>query len=237
MSLSSTPVWFEEFLEPRETKSSVFHVDYDPLVMAAAAHRYFSRNKKYPDSVAALDFVMADYELADQIRNYYSAKLVELSLNGQPLSPFRAKLAGLVNGRTVLEASEVGLLYRLADFYFEDIATDWVFNNTKPVLELARSLRLPQTDTEFDLVPLRRVVRKRHSNGAVVRYWFSNQDDNPCCITSVANNIMLPLMDDLFSRARVRMVSSFNCSELPGGVRSRNSRYYWNLFNFRLTSQ
>jgi hypothetical protein len=170
MSLSSTPVWFEEFLEPAEPRATMFCCDHDPLVLAAAAHRYFERNKKYPESIASLDFVMVDYELADQIRNYYSAKLVELSLNGQPLSPFRAKLAGIVNGRNMLESSEVGLLYRLAGFYFEDIATDWVFNNTKPVLELARSMRLPQTDTEFDLVPLRRVTRKRHGDGAVVRY-------------------------------------------------------------------
>jgi hypothetical protein len=124
-------------------------------------------------------------------------------------------------------------LHRLPHFYFEDLDTDWVFNSTRPIPDLAREDQRPGVEAVFDLAPLRRSVRQK-AGGHLVRYWFANQDDNPCCITVVENNVMLPMMDDLFSQPTLRLISNFSLQQTVGDANSRGARRYWNLFRFRL---
>ncbi len=234
MQLSQLPAWLEDMVD-RSDDATTWLCGHDPLVIAACAHRYQQTHHCFPPSVDVLEFIMADYILADQMRSYYSAKLVELSLNGQSLSEFRKKLASIINGRTLLEKSEVGLLYKLAGFYFEDIAIDEVFNRTTPIPGDMRDQRLPQIDKVVTLNPLRKVVHSRSVHGRIVKYWFSDQHNHACCVTSLEKNIFVPLMDDLCRRPKLNLVTSINLSHTVGDPKTRGPRWYWNLFNFRLS--
>jgi hypothetical protein len=228
--LASTPgYWLNETDDHDRRLITLAH---DPLVSAAAAWRFNKRTKSYAN-FEVLEVTMVDHQLADQMRNYYQAKLVELALTGKKLSPFRAKLASIINGRKIINTSELGLLHRLPHFYFEDLDTDWVFNSTRFIPDLAAEDQRPGVEAVFDLVPLRRSVRQK-AGGHLVRYWFANQDDNPCCITAVENNVMLPMMDDLFAQPTLKLVSRFSLQETVGDAPSRGARRYWNLFRFRL---
>lgn len=229
MNQASVLKWeVESISDPADRNLKLTHA---PLVVAAAMHRFRTMGIHYP-SLEMLDVKMVDYELAEQIKHYYSAKLVELSLNGQQLSAFRTRLATIVSGRTDLERNELGILYRIGGFYFEDLDTDYVFNNTKPLLMAPP--KLPLESRNFELKPLRRSVRSaRHGN--IVRYWFADQEHNACCVTVVQNNALLSLMDDIFTWPTVNFNSHANIKSTVGDAASRGVRRYWNLFKFKLS--
>ena len=229
MNIAGMLKWeVESISDPDDGKLKLNHA---PLVVAAAMHRFKAMGIHYP-RLDMLDVKMVDYALAEQIQHYYSAKLVELSLNGHKLSPFRTRLATIVSGRTDLERSELGILHRIGGFYFEDLDTDYVFNHTKPLY--ATPLQLPLEPRNFELKPLRRSVRSAN-HGNIVRYWFSNTDQNACCITVIQNNVLLSLMDEIFEWPTVNLNSHANTQSTVGDAASRGVRQYWNLFKFKLS--
>ncbi len=109
-------------------------------------------------------------EMAEQVRNYYKAKLVQLSLSGKTLSAFRTKLYQVICNPKEIDKQHIGILCRLPDFYQEDIAMDNILAQTKPV-DTSRIYTITKISDQYEFVG---ATQRKIKTGSQRKYWFKN---------------------------------------------------------------
>jgi hypothetical protein len=121
-----------------------------------------------------------DYQIAGQIRDYYSKKIMMWNLLGHPLTNFRQDLSTFIHQNDFSEVTDrmLPLIYKLPEFYFQDIKLEDVllkcikFNGV--VSERTGVKKLTYLDSITKKSKLKVL--------ATVEYWFHDENKYPVLI-------------------------------------------------------
>lgn len=128
-----------------------------------------------------------DIEQANKIRDYYSKKLMLITLKSDvPLSKFRKDLSTFISSEgKVFREDMVPLVFRLPEFYEYDIKLE-------STIEKARNLDVSLNNHEHVfLSKLSRTLKKN----TFCEYWFLGTNQYLACLTVDNKNILIPILD------------------------------------------
>jgi hypothetical protein len=181
----------EMFLEIEKPSERLVEHPTDSLAISCKNFRIRQATNKYPNAYEISD---VDRQMANDIRDYYSKKLMVRTLKGKPISKFRQDLSTyLTNNYTVryLEKYE-GMVYRLPEFYAYDKEID--------------QLRIESNNTEQQtgigirtLTPVKKLVSTNKS-GTVFHYWFHDSKKHLYKMYVNKDNELQPLFDGVFEK-------------------------------------
>ena len=169
----------------------------DPIALSCAAYRQYQLTNldRWP---GLNDMVVEpqDRLQADAIRKYYADRLIlDVLRQQQPISSFRRKLYGLVTGVVKLKKSEIGIVYRLPDFYAEDTGLDQLVQDTTPADIVHQGNRIT---AEF---VLRQHITKSRKSGEFVQFWLTRTGDTAAyAVMLKKDNPLLSLLNSVLSR-------------------------------------
>jgi len=151
-----------------------------------------------------------EIDMAKDIRDYYSKKLIFLALKGKKLTKFRKDLQTYIEkGYTnVYPEKFTGLIYRLPEFYAYDKQIDELrqeSNNTPQQSFLGvKSLRLAKK------------IPKNTMSGKYFDYWFYDDDKRVYKMTVRKENELLNFFNSYLKKGSVRLSCHFVNAELDG---------------------
>jgi hypothetical protein len=194
----------------------------DPIALSCASYR---RSQETEMAVRFLELNqciahLQDYEMADQIRQYYRDKIALKTLtSSQPLTPFYHDLYEMLLGDVELQQRHIGMIHRLPYFYVEDqdrerlqqlikdksLTLDWIGNAMK---------NLSGKETHA-LNPLMKIFRSRRGSEAQ-EYWFQNQLGQPVMWSVLNGNPLRSVVDSLFVRSQVTVSAYFRTGQVRG---------------------
>ena len=193
-------------------KYEIYEISQDLLALSTTWQRIReSRNnspvfvdvfpEKILDSVLFKNVTSDDIAKANEIRDYYSKKIMLWKLKGQELTKFRKDMNEFIHsdGKKFREEMKP-LVYCLPDFYDQDVAFDALSmnHNTKVIQPQSntKKLKLVQTFTK----KVRGTKRKE--------YWFIDRNDNLVTTQFQADNPLISLMD-LVTKNEIEVSGSF----------------------------
>jgi hypothetical protein len=163
---------------------------------------------------------LQDYEMADQVRQYYRNKIgVKALTSQQPLTPFYHDLYEMLLGDVELQQRHIGMIHRLPYFYVEDqnreqlkqlikdrsLKEDWIGNAMK-------NIGSKETHT---LTPLMKIFRSRRGS-ETQEYWFQNHVGQPVMWSVLNGNPLRSVVDSLFVRSQVTVSAYFRTGQVRG---------------------
>jgi hypothetical protein len=202
------------------TKPAVFKDD--PIALSCASYR---RAIETEMAVRFLDLNqciahLQDYEMADQVRQYYRNKIAIKTLTSpQPLTPFYHDLYEMLLGDVELQQRHIGMIHRLPYFYVEDqdrerlkqlikdksLKEDWIGNAMK---------NIGGKETHA-LTPLMKIFRSRRGSEAQ-EYWFQNHVGQPVMWSVLNGNPLRSVVDSLFVRSQITVSAYFRTGQVAG---------------------
>lgn len=196
----------------------------DPIALSFASYRIWQQGVGRWADLSRVVATETDRRDSIALRNYYKGRYTFKALSGIKLSDFQKKTADFVDGRYQLKTNELGLLYRLPYFYFEDLDIDQIVANTNSANPI-------QTNemTTHTLVPLSKVFTSRRS-GDYHQFWFRTEDNSAAMMPIKSDNVLLPLFTSLFKQEKIQ----FRCYMKTKKLKSVPNRYYYHLYNLEL---
>ena len=191
-------------------KYEVFETSEDLLALSVTWHRLrptlstnihiisnpSSRPTKLTDEILFREMIQEDRERANIIRDYYSKKLVVITLRGQRISKYRKDLNTFIHGDTkVVKEEFMPLIYRLPEFYDYDTAADDMFRSLDTRFEDSRTV----SETIKTVYPLKKFIVNRKS-GKYNEYWLRDEQNRPCRIEIERSNQLIHLWDYFFEK-------------------------------------
>jgi len=220
-------------LSGRDTdkKSSVYDLDIDPL----AAIIELKAEGRFPEIEAIKRQIPSKEtnEYAQTIREYFLDKVVTQKLSSTYReSDFKRDMvkALKLSGKQVLEDDHIRLLYRLPDFYQEDIFKEALVEQNKSFVDYKANTKVENVDLTYigSIDYFRRGHRAKE-------FYFKNHDGFVFVINSVMSANLLPLTA-IFDQVKLLTVSgTINYNKLKGHdiiVASFNNKYTVNNFVF-----
>ena len=191
----------------------------DPVALSCAAYRLggFPRLQE----VVATD---QDRLLAQQIRQHFLGKLTFQKLRGQHLSVFQEKLGAFLSGNKPLMDDELGILYRLPNFYAEDLEVQSLIESTDEVVPA------PPEALEQTLKPYKNYVLHRRS-GSIQQYWWTDSSRRPYCLSTKEKSESRALIQSIWEFKSIRVQAHMFTKRFNG-----SSRFYYKLVSPRLLS-
>jgi len=167
-TLDETNLPFGEY--PKETKYGVTEM-----------LEYFLAEKKYPSDKIV--------EYARCIKHYFAFKYTALSLKGKQLTNFQTIVSELVTDIRKVKTDEIGVVYKLIDFYEHDIIMDDLL-----IEHPSDNPRSAFINGTRDLTYLNKTIQicKRIKR---IRYWFRNGDNILYRISMSHLDQLIPLLD------------------------------------------
>lgn len=199
----------------------------DPIALSCAAYRQYQLTKlnRWP---GLNDMVVEpqDRSQADAVRKYYADRLIlDVLRQQQSVSSFRHKLYGLVTGVVRLKRSELGILYRLPDFYAEDTGLDKLVQDTASADHVNQGAKIT---AEF---VLRQCITKSRRTGEFVQFWLARTGDTAAyAVMLKKDNPMLSLLNSVLSRPVT--LSACVCTKQFRGY--HQAHRYYELTNLEL---
>lgn len=143
--------------------------------------------KKFPELVK---LEPVHRKTADDIREYYKAKLVNLGLRGERLTDFRRRLYDVANNTKSITEPDIGILCKLPEFYAEDTFMDQLLGDSA---SLPNKLVNRPVDVTFEYVGSNdRRTRYRKQR----RYWFRSPNGYLAAFfVDLNGNAALPVLD------------------------------------------
>jgi hypothetical protein len=194
-------------------------------------------NKTNPSAVASVSNLLSkelfnhitdeDRELGQEIRDYYSKKIMLWKLKNNRFSKFRDDLNTYIHSPTPLLVKNdlLGMIYYLPYFHEYDVGVDEVrvTVNTKAPNILQMGSSLPRT-----LQPLSKVVSKRKS-ATTNHYWFKDVEIE-CAVQFVleVSNPLEHIWAKLFSENEVMKITGLFHKK------SRDDFEYYSVKNWKL---
>ena len=220
---------WDQFMNTDDVKKyEVFETTEDILALSVTWHRLrpqlsynlniisnpSSRPTKLTDSILFKEMIQEDRDKADVIRDYYSKKLVVITLRDQRMSKFRKDLSTFVHGDSKIVKEEMmPLVYRLPEFYEYDTEFDLM------VRDLNKQFEFPINTTAWSgtkiLKPLKKFVVKLRTN-KFSEYWLKDQDDKPCKIEIPIENKLNHLWEHFFEQESIPIQGYFKHMERDG---------------------
>ena len=195
---------------PDVKKYEIYESPEDLLTLSVAWKRCRDENKEYPgfrnllDNSLFKEITPEDKHTADEIRDYYSKKIMMWKLKGTKLTPYREDLNSFVHndGKKFREDS-FGLAYYLPDFYEYDISLDEVR------LAVCPQIGPYKENTTKKLKPLKRIVKK-NKKGTSIQYWFKDDDTNASALLTLEpKNPLAHIWDYLFETKELLPIAGF----------------------------
>lgn len=194
---------FNDFFKSEITKPSVVHdLDVDPL----AAIIELKAAGRFPDVEMIQRHIPSEEtnRYAQTIREYYLDKIVmqKLSSTYRDTEFKRDMVKSLkLSGKNVLEEPHIKLLYRLPDFYKEDVFLDAVVSNNKSFLETKGRSNIKSTELSYigAIDFYRRGYRAKN-------FYFKNSDNVVFMINSANASNLLPVTK-IFEKIKTMVVS------------------------------
>ena len=139
-----------------------------------------------------------DYSRAEQIRDYYSKKIVMWKLKGERMSNYRNDLCTFVHSDgTKFREEMLGLAYYLPAFYEYDIQLDEV----RLQVESNGITKKPMINSSRTLIPIKRIIQKTKRVSAV-QYWLKDtRSDHATMIQIETKNQLEHLWNHIFNTA------------------------------------
>lgn len=220
-------------LSGRDTdkKSSVYDLDIDPL----AAIIELKAEGRFPEIEAIKRQIPSKEtnEYAQTIREYFLDKVVTQKLSSTYReSDFKRDMvkALKLSGKQVLEDDHIRLLYRLPDFYQEDIFKDALVEKNKSFVDYKANTKVENVDLTY--IGCIDYFRRGHR---AKEFYFKNHDGFVFVINSIMSANLLPLTA-IFDQVKLLTVSgTINYNKLKGHdiiVASFNNKYTVNNFVF-----
>jgi len=216
-SISSLDDMFNEIESMKPAERLVEHPT-DSLAISCKNFRIRQAINKYPNAYEISD---VDRQMASDIRDYYSKKLMVRTLKGKPISKFRQDLSTyLTNNYTVRYPEKYeGMIYRLPEFYAYDQEID--------------KLRIDSNNTEQQtgigvrtLTPVKKLVSTNKSN-TVFHYWFHDSKKHLYKMYVNKDNELQPLFDSVFEKDELIVNARF----VPN---TQDDLHFSNIKNFKL---
>jgi len=203
-------------------KYEIYEISQDLLALSTTWQRIReSRNSSpvfvdvYPEKI--LDAVLFknvtgdDIAKANEIRDYYSKKIMLWKLKGQELTRFRKDMNEFVHsdGKKFREEMKP-LVYCLPDFYDQDVAFD--------ALAMNHNTKVVESQSTIKKLKLVKTFTKKVRGTKRKEYWFIDKNDNLVTTQFQADNPLISLMD-LVTKNEIEVSGSFR-------VRSRDDKEY-----------
>jgi len=224
---------FEDWIREAESAPLLPFAE-DPFALAAASYRYWvtGRGTRWRELNEA-EVEGQDRERGSEMRRYYAGRLLWHRLrdtSGQPLSEFRQKLAGLIEGTYQLRHKDLGLLYRLPYFYAEDLAHDRIFGDPG-----VRNTRQQKHEALMDVtakLELQEQVLISRRGRDLMQYWLrSDRADRPLAIVVAMDNPVRSLLESVLQRGPVMLTANWHPQYMRGYHRGQS---YYQLGQFKL---
>lgn len=233
MNLVATNSVLEDLWAQEPPTATVIELQYDPIACACASYRAWIQNGiKFAD----LDtFVPApeDHHRAQDIRHYYRAKITWQMLQNQthlPVSEFRKKLMGIIEGTQRITTAELGILHRINYFYDEDRAHDSIFEDFRADREPVDILPTVKT-SHRERVSLTRTVVVSRKNYENIEFWMEPAHTPVLCMIPVSNqNPLLSLIGSVLEAGPVELIANWYPKHMPGP----DNRAYYRLSHLKL---
>ena len=223
----------DPWLQDSTPVATVIELQYDPIACACASYRaWIESGIKFAD----LDTFVpteADHHRAQLIRNYYRGKITWQMLQNQthrPVSEFRKKLMGIIEGTQRITTAELGILHRINYFYDEDLAHDAVFEDFYARRDYVGILPTVKSNHR-ERVSLTRIVTVSRKNYENVEFWLEPAGGFvPCVITVAQQNPLLSLLSSVLEAGPVELVANWYPRAMPGP----DDRAYYKLTHPKL---
>ena len=195
---------------PEIKKYEIYEIPEDVLALSVAWKRIRQENTKQAQAIRVrrlLDTILfekvipEDRVQADNIRDYYSKKLMVLKLKDSTnLTRYRQDLTRFVQGDgKTFQESYLGLAYYLPMFYEYDCDLDYVRSCVNTKLEDNFSKRSHATEI-ISLQPIKKIRRITRSVKST-QYWFKESlTDNAVCITIGKDNDLEHIWNYMFNK-------------------------------------
>lgn len=144
-----------------------------------------------------------DRALADQIRDYYNKKFMVMVLKDQRLTTFRRALQNYLIGdaRKFVE-STIPMIYRLPEFYVNDIKFDLIQHDFEKVIPN------PTNHTRrTQLIPVDSLY-KNNKLGKTIEYWLKDEHNYAYRFSLLTTNPLLGLWNNIFTNDSVTLTIS-----------------------------
>jgi hypothetical protein len=200
-----------------EKKSNQVIFADDPVALACCVWRQGT----YMDLADAKP-TSEDRELAVKVRQHFVSKLTLERLQNDRVTAFRQKLGAFLVGNHQLLESELGMLYRLPHFYFEDLFQQELMDTVTQV-----SLIAP-TSRQIQLQPLSVTVLKRR-NGDVRQFWWIDNNRQPYCLSVRSNSDNQAMYQSIWEFHSIAVEAQLFVKPFLG-----TDRYYYKLVGAKL---
>jgi hypothetical protein len=187
-------------------KYEVYESSENILALSVTAHRLFREFKTYnkiTDRDIYSKVTPEDRVVADQIKDYYSKKVMMWKLKGNnQLSSFRNEMNTLIHSNMLtFKENVIGIAYWLPYFYEYDTAIDSVKSELtlnqdfEKLNQMGKPGKLKLTE---ELIPLKRLERKSKRSKSF-EYWFKDTKYNAGVVIHLEEkNQLQHLWDTLF---------------------------------------
>jgi hypothetical protein len=207
-------------------KYEVFETSEDILALSVTWHRLrlpgnhiinTIRPTTLTDNILFTEINQEDRNRADIIRDYYSKKLMVMTLRGQRISKFRKDLNTFIHGDCKIVKEEMmPLIFRLPEFYDYDIQLQEMFSDLNKQFE----------DTEDQaygaayggkkiLKPMKKFVVKLRTN-KFSEYWLKDDDNKAYKIEIPIENKLNHLWEHFFEQESIPLQGYFRYMERDG---------------------
>jgi hypothetical protein len=214
-SLNTTVDWLSldgGNISPQVKKYEVFESPEDVLALSVTWKRLRDNDKhiagKLLDTELFNHINQEDRDKANEIRDYYSKKVMMWKLKGDgKLTPYRNDMNQFVHSNgLVVKENMFGLIYYLPIFYEYDLNLDSVRGqvNINQKFKKLDDERKPRAliITE-DLIPVSR-IEKKNKRGTTTQYWFKDSSLDAGVMISVAKgNSLEHLWEYMFDNEKV----------------------------------
>jgi len=162
---------------------------------------------------------------ANEIRDYFSKKIMLWSLKGISLSKYRTDLNKFIHGDSKKITEEIlPIVYRLPEFYDYDIQ----FDNFKQDVKLEIT-NFKHITTHQKITTLKPITSFYKSNKRTKRfeYWLSDSNDNAHMITIEPRNPLKHIWDNMFTDNHLRIEAAY-------APKQYDDLQYYLLLNWKL---
>jgi hypothetical protein len=231
LGINSTTSFDDLYLKQSNTeyvkKYEVFETTEDILALSVTWHRMRSslshkinmiapdnRPTKLTDSVLFREMIQEDKDRADIIRDYYSKKLMVITLREQRISKFRKDLSTFVHGdNKVVKEEMMPLIYRLPEFYEYDMGFDEMFRDLNKQFEHQPKLTIG--GDSITLTPLRKFIVKLRTS-KFTEYWLKDVENKAYKIEIPIENKLNHLWEHFFEQDSIPLTGYLKHMERDG---------------------
>lgn len=222
LSSSSSDLTINWFDSPNSNvkKYQIVETKEDLLVLSATwkrirDERQLTSENGYLVPTSLIDEILfksisnADRKRAEEVRDFYSKKVVYWKLKDIPLSKFRQDMSEFIHtDGTRFKEEIMPLVYRLPEFYEYDIQFEELARHHNQSLSTSVKIASGFVGSKTLTLVKTLTVNKKHLKRK--EYWFTDNNDNLVLIPVETSNPLMSLLD-LVSKNPIRVDGKFQC--------------------------